>query len=310
MSTKKSNPKRNHHELPELYLRGFCDGSFLWIYERGKTYTPGIKKYKSNPCRRGVVEIAEKDRYASVMSDGTRDFEFYENRLEKIEKTADDILRKIHSQTPITSNEKGIFAAYIQNLYKRTKEREKKISPLLDDKIQKSRQWWNNIALSSALNGKFEIARKYYDVSKYLESDDVKKYLTFESMANHYPILQQTIQSMSWTFYVAASDSYFVTSSAPVAFDPVVGLSVSPLLFPVSKNIALIATHDEGTDLEFKNTSSDETLMINFYTIENAPSVYASKPESWVWEILERRLAMTENQLLARKKLLPSRTDG
>jgi hypothetical protein len=307
MHTKRSNPKRKHHELPELYLRGFCDGSFLWIYERGKPYNPGIKKHKFNPYRCGVVEIAEKDRYARVMPDGTRDFDSYENRLERIEKTADDILRKIRSQSPITSNEKEIFAAYIQNLYKRTKERERKTRGILDE-TQKGSQL-NNIALLFALNGQFGTARKYYDAQKYLESDDGKKTLILESMVTPYPTLHQTIKSMSWTFCVAAGDSYFVTSSAPVAFDPV-GLFVSPLLFPISKNTALIATHDEGTDLEFRNTSSDETLMINFYTIVNAPSVYAHKPESWVWEILEHGLALTENQSLALKKLLPFRTGG
>lgn len=312
MPPKKSNPKRKHHELPELYLRGFCDESlsFLWVYERGKPYTPGIKKHKYNPYRCGVVEIAEKDRYASARPDGTRDFESYENMLEKIEKPANDILYKIRSQKPINSNEKEFFTTYIQNLHKRTKERDKRIRPILDknQKIQ-SRQL-NNYASLFALNGHFKTAKEYYDVAKHLESDDVKKNIYLESMITLYPKLHETIKSMSWKFHVAANDSYFVTSNAPVTFDPV-GLSISPLLFPVSKKIALIATHnDEETDLEFKNASSAETLIINFYTIISATSVYAPKQESWVWEILEHGLAMTENQSFVFGKLFPFRTSG
>ena len=113
---------------------------------------------------------------------------------------------------------------------------------------------------------------------------------------------------MSWTFYVAKNDNYFVTSSAPVVFDPA-GLSISPLLFPVSKNTALIATHNADADLVFINASPDEVLMINFYTIVNAPTVYSPKPESWIWEILEHGIAMTESQSSTLKELLPFRVD-
>ena len=173
MATKKANPKRNHHELPELYLRGFCDGSFLWIYERQKPYAPGIKKHASNPYRCGVIEIAEQDRYARVLPDGRKDFDSYENRLEQIEKTADDILRKICSQTPITLNDKEVFAAYIQNIQKRTKVREKQTLQLID-RIQKSPQR-NSIALSFALHGNFEAARKYLRSSEILRLRGRKK---------------------------------------------------------------------------------------------------------------------------------------
>ena len=278
MSTKKSHYKRNHHELPELYLRGFCDEpSFLWVYERGKTYNLGIqKKHKFNPCKLGVTELGEKDRYAKVNPNGERDFESIENRLQKIEHKADNILRKIRSQEPISLNEKETFAEYTQMIQKRTKAREKTVNRIIE-KIQKSPER-NNIALSLAQSGNFEAARKHYDAQKYLESDNGKRILVLESMVRTYPQLHQILKSMSWIFYVAASESYFVTSSAPVAFDPV-GLSVSSLLFPISRNIALIATHEMKTDLAYLNTSLDETLMINFYTIINAPSVYSPKPE-------------------------------
>ncbi len=304
MSTNKSNPKRNHHELPRLYHQGFCDGesSFFWIFERRKPYNPGIKKHKNNPCRCGVKEIAEQDRFARVMPDGTKDFESVENRLEKLEKPADDILRKICSQTPITSNEKEIFANYIQNLYKRIKDRETGLRRLLD-MTQKSPDW-HNIPLSFALNGQFETARKHYDAQRWLESENGKRFLVLESMVTHHPLLH--LEAMRWTFYVAAGGSYFVTSNAPMAFDPG-GLAISPLLFPISKNVALIARHGDGKDLDFKTTSLDETLMINYYTIVNARKVYSPTSEEWIWKILEEGLAMTVDQSLAFRRLYPFR---
>lgn len=308
MSTKKSRPKRKHHELPKLYLKGFCKDSFLWIYERGRPYSPGKNTHKFNPYIFGVNQIAEKDRYALAKPDGTWDFETYENCLEKIEKKSNNILHKIRSQEPISLNEKEIFTEYILNLFKRTREREKRVSQIINNN-QQTHQLKNTV-LSFALNGQFETARKYSDVQEYLQSDYVEKLILFESMLCLYPNLHQTLKSMSWTFYVATSDSYFVTSSAPVIFDRSFGLSVSPLLFPISKNVALIATHDKGTDLEYINTSSDETLMINFYTIIEAQCAYSPKPESWVWDILNHGLDITENQSLALRKLFPFHASG
>lgn len=304
MSSERPNPKRKHHELPELYLRGFSRDSFLWIYERLKPYAPGKKKGVSNPCRWGVVEIAERDRYARALPDGTMDFDSYENRLERIEKAADGALRKVRSQVPISSNEKETLASYVQNLLKRTTERERRSNELLA-KIQKSPEW-SRIALSLALNGQFETARGFYEAQRYLQSENGRKTLLLESAVTLYPGLHKILTSMVWTFYVAVQHGYFVTSSAPVFIDPV-GLARSPLLFPVSKGIALIAAHKDGPDLRFRRASVEETLMINFCTIVNAPSVYAPKPEVWIWEILEHGLAMTARESAALQRLFPFR---
>jgi hypothetical protein len=43
--------KPKHHELPELYLKGFCEPgtSFVWVFEKGKPFSPGLKRGKNNP---------------------------------------------------------------------------------------------------------------------------------------------------------------------------------------------------------------------------------------------------------------------
>jgi len=127
--------------------------------------------------------------------------------------------------------------------------------------------------------------------------------LISKSMVTLHPIVHQILKSMSWTFYVAASGSYFVTSSTPVVFERSASLLNSSLLFPVSKNIALVATHDDKKDLEYINASSDDTVAINYYTITWASSVFSPKEDSWIWDFLENGTRM--NWLDTLLKLMP-----
>jgi hypothetical protein len=304
MSANKSKP-RNHHRQPELYLRGFCnEPSFLWVYERGKPWIPGKqKRHKFNPCKLGVTELSEKDAYTVVKPDGARDFASIESEHQKIETKTDNVLLKIRSQSSILPNEKDVFAKYMQNMHWRTRKHEEEILPKLDG-IQKDMPW-NDIALQYAQMGEFKLAREHYDAQKYLRSNNGKKFLVSKSMVTLHPTIHQILKSMSWKFYVASSESYFLTSSTPVIFDPV-GLLKSSLLFPISKNIALIATHDGKRDLEYINASSDETLAINYYTITQSSSIYSPKDDYWIWDFLENgtRVNWLENLL----KLMPFQT--
>jgi hypothetical protein len=302
MSTNKSDP-RNHHRQPRLYLQGFCEEPpFLWVYEHGKPYNPGIQKRKFNPYKIGIKKLGEDDAYTTVTPDGKRDSKIYEGRLQKIENSTDNILHKIISQNALDANEKEIFAKYIQNMRWRTKKHQEDIRPALDN-IQENTQW-DNIALSLAENGQFRLAREHYDARKYLKSKSGKKSLILESMVTLHPTVHQILKSMSWKFYVATNGNYFITSNAPVIFDPV-GLLVSSLLFPVSKNIALIATHDGKTDLDYVDASLEETLAINYYTItQYASIIYAPKDDYWIWDFLENR-STTTNWLMTLGKIMP-----
>jgi hypothetical protein len=54
MANKRNNPKRDHHVLPEFYLKGFVikkGEPFIWIYKRGELYNPGQGKITNNPFK-------------------------------------------------------------------------------------------------------------------------------------------------------------------------------------------------------------------------------------------------------------------
>jgi len=309
MTRNKSNPKREHHELPLLYLQGFCEGSFFWIYRRGKPYLPGVQKPKYNPYKAGIREVAKRDRYTLITQAGNKDFEIYEDRLQKEEHKSDDVLGKMHAYKPISNAEKEIFAQYIQLINKRTSEREKAVSPIIDRNLKSIP--WDQVILQLAMSGQFKAARELSEAEEYLKSENSgKKHLLFESMLTQYPLLHKVLMTMKWTFYIAPAGLHFVTSNTPVIFDRTVGLRASPLLFPVSSSFAMIATWNGASDLQYVNASSDETLIINFLTICHALEVYSPKQEKWIWDILDHGLELKEKQLVALRKLFPFRNVG
>ncbi len=305
MTKHKSKPKRNHHELPELYLKSFCEEntSFLWVYRRGRSYSPGLHRINNNPYRFGVrVATRQRDRYAVVTPEGHTDFETYENRLQKEEHGSDHIFHKMRSQMPISHDEKEIFARYIQLMLKRVSTRDKATLAMVSGYVNSVP--WRQIGLQLSVNGQFGTARRLFEAEKYLTSDKAgKRYLLNESMLALYPQLHAELSARKWTFYMAPTGTYFVTSDDPVTYDKVDGLHKSPLIFPISSNLVMVATRNGSTDLQYIKASLDEALTINYLVICYASKVYSPKPDRWVWDILDHGLDLNENQSLALKEL-------
>ncbi|MCL4552499.1 MAG: DUF4238 domain-containing protein [Candidatus Marsarchaeota archaeon] len=96
-----SGSKHAHHELPVLYLRGFCDPntSYLWVYRPERPFHPGAHRKNDNPFRSSLrITAQKKDRYAFVTPDGDRDFETFENLLQKAETRTEVVLSRIRAQ--------------------------------------------------------------------------------------------------------------------------------------------------------------------------------------------------------------------
>jgi hypothetical protein len=118
----KTQPKRNHHVLPELYLKGFvtnADPPFIWVYQRGQLYNPGRGKITNNPYRDSIGKITTRDYYAFPHEDRTKDFETYENFLEKVEKPANSIFARLRSKGEFSWNDKEVFSRYLVQMHRR-----------------------------------------------------------------------------------------------------------------------------------------------------------------------------------------------
>lgn len=309
-----SQPKHNQHRIPIKYLKGFfCERkgkpkeSLIWIYRWDKPWHPGEHSEKDNPCRTGIhITASEKDAYAFVTPQGRTDFNTFEDLLQKKETKADKILEKLRTRQPISNSEKEIFAEYIQDTYKRTSERDRRTRPL-SDKVVTSFPW-NSISLQFAMQGDFGNAKRLFEMQKYFESDDGEKWLLNASRVETYPELHAKLVGMKWVFYVAPTETFFVTSNSPVIYERF-DARHSMLIFPIASNIALLAKSNSSTDLRYVDASSDETFAINFMFIRitsggSSPEIYAAKAERWVWQIFNHNLGLDENQERAWRQLI------
>ncbi len=281
-----NNPKRNHHYVPRLYLKGFADktdSSFIWVYERGRSYNPGHKPGKHNPYRRSLrLAGAEQDFYAYQTRAGSTDFDTYENLLEQLEKPANQVLAKIRSRQTITKKEKQVFAAYISMLIKRVpryRDRADEQWPEIVDEFESSAQILqqldqheakltsndtNQIARIQQLRAQYQRLMLEYRAG--IPMDIVLA--TIIQMGQ----LPQVLYGMKWQFLVAPSGFDYVTSDNPVFYFEQIGLAkeYSELTFPISSEIALATSWSKDVQEGFFPALPLAVMEINQRTISAA----------------------------------------
>jgi len=275
--------KQNQHELPEKYLRGFCQPStsFLWVFREGMPYSVGLKRSKNNPFRSGIHRTAsEVNRYAGRTMNGEFKVEHWENQLQKRENAADPILDKIRSKTPISLSEKKAFADYLMLMWLRVGKRwvhaESRAGKHVDSVGLEA------LARQLAFSGQFGLAREAYDAEAFLKSDDGARLLVLESMMKRMQQCESAVIQMGWSFMVAVSPSFFITSDAPFIFDEALGLQKSFFQFPISSEVMLVGDYGQS-DVGFVDASDDEVLKLNTITMKLAmKEVYASSDAKWI----------------------------
>jgi len=275
--------KPKHHELPELYLKGFCGPatSFVWVFEKGKSFSPGLRRGKNNPYRGGLhVTALRKDAYGVRGDDGRIHYE-YETKLQQKEMLADAVLVKVRNQEPITASEKETLARYIGLMMRRLSKRDEQARPRMAEILANSEM--HRVAQELAYAGNFGKARELVEVMERLQSRDGTTGLLRESMLMEFDKVHGAIIGMPWRFLVAAPGRYFVTTDTPVVFDTYQGLRNSPLLFPISSSVMLDASRFNKQDLVYEQGSRDETRKVNAMVISQAAkTIYAPQPERWV----------------------------
>jgi len=210
----KHGPKLRHHVLPRLYLKGFTERNsdkFLWVYERGRIYLPasgkhpGSGKGKFNPYKDSITSAgAERGAYYACKNDsGVTDYETYENILEKLEKPADPVLRKIRARQPLTTEDKRIFTSYILLMHRRGPQRNEEMAPqfwpkVVDDLSEQFERW----SLASTHHRAGEVNREaqaMLDSRRSEMPDDIR----LDSMVGPEGLVHQALFQMTWQFLVA-----------------------------------------------------------------------------------------------------------
>jgi hypothetical protein len=269
----------NNHELPKLYMRGFCKPgtAFVWVFERNKPFLPGKKRGANNPYLRGINKVALRpDGYAVRRPDGKTSYEA-EGELHDKETQADAAIRKVRAFGTISASEKETLARYTGLTLRRVTSRDEKLSPMLDNLLSASPLRGMGQELAEA--GRFGEAWAALDTLDYLKSRDGKNWLLRLSMLQDFDLFHTVIVNMPWNLIKAAPSSYFVTTDNPVVFDK---LSCA-LVFPLSHNVILHASATLERDLEYRVASPSETRLLNSIIIQSAKrEIYSPQGDEWV----------------------------
>lgn len=223
-------PKRKHHVIPRLYLKGFVinpSEPFIWVYKRGEGYNPGSGKFTNNPFKNSINSAgSEKDYYANPDQPGRKGFEEFENELEALEKPANGILEKIRAGQGITGEEKNTFATYIIHLSRRVSAGRKL-----------SNSMWPNIA------EEYEPPDKLYQLKGWPKTPEMRLRLkaevkTITEKAGHAiqmhrgsvlavpeSLMTEALKLMSWHIFKTPAGHAFLTGDNPVFYDQGFGLN-------------------------------------------------------------------------------------
>ena len=286
----------DHHELPKYYLRGFCtpstSTSFLWIFERNRSFLPGKKHGVNNPCQRGIRQTGlRKDAYAVRNPNGKVNYE-YERQLQQKERIADAAIDKVRKCEAIETCEKDILAGYIGLTWRRISSHDKLVRPLVEKQVTNPSLL--KMVQNLAYSGEFGKAYKLQDALEQVQSEEGKNEISRMIMLLDFNKIHSGMMRMRWEFITATPSCYFITTDNPVVFDCHSGLSTSQLLFPISQTVMLVASHHEGTDLSYRQASLSETRKLNAILIRFAEcKVYSPYPDEWIHKNMAEGFAFT-----------------
>lgn len=295
MAANQNKPKRNHHILPELYLKGFVikkDEPFIWVYKRGEEYNPGQGKISNNPYKESIGGIYERDFYAEPQKTKGEDFEIFENELEQLEKPCDLIFQKLRSRQMINSAEKHQFSIYIEMMRRRVRAGREMIRRLLP---QHSVEYEPSKKLFQRLNwpNTYETREYLKEFSKGMvqqEGFDIRMHNRTSTAAPD-SLLIEVLEKMTWNFYIAPDGYSFFTGDNPVFISDEFGLrkNVSELSFPISTDIVLVASWNKMLKEGLAETKPQFVKEINRRTASKASrEIYFSKNPNWVLTVLNK----------------------
>lgn len=299
--------KLNHHYLPKFYLKGFVsesDISGIWEYQRGRTYRPGrTNRVKYNPALVSLQTAgASMGEYAYARSDGTVDYNTYEDALERLEKPADAVFNRIRNLQPIFASDREILVAYMVMMMKRVPARKGVINeqfpPVLEEQWRKItaeieqeyiRTDPTDESAIKLIAAKFKACQRI--IEEYRQNGMPPEMALKTMVDGPMPRVMDAIGSMIWQFVVAPDNGGFVTGDNPVhTFKGGVGLNkpYSEIVFPISSRVALLGTFRDVATGFFP--ASDQLLKeINRRVVANSTTyVYSSRKEPWIIKVMDK----------------------
>ena len=291
-----ANPKRNHHVVPALYLKGFVEKPgepFIWMYTKGRCYSPGKHTQKNCPAYTSIrIAGVERDFYTDSQPGVPPDSETYENLLERLEKPADAIFQKIRSHQNITQDDKLIFSKYIVQMMKRTEETRSWVEDHMPKYLA---AYYDDPNLTEMIEGN-DVNEKRSKLIAILDRMKADPNMSRGTHLRTLTLIEQAqsikaINQMTWCFWVASGDQAFLTGDNPVFIFKQLGLAKpeSELNFPISSNVALWGSNRRDLRSGYFPAEARLVKEFNRRTAKNATRhVYASCCEEWILNLLNK----------------------
>jgi Protein of unknown function (DUF4238) len=304
--------KHVHHFTPKKYLRGFTvpgEKSLIWEYARnGPSFSPGMRRGKSNPARVSVEKQAgaERDGYACPKPDGTIDYNTYEDRLATIENKYDLTFDKLRNRKMITAHDNQQFASYIALMTRRVPARRANARELWPAVVQdfESKQLPELLshlgrliaAADPAEKERIEVPCKQREIAlttiEEYKRSVMPRAIELETLVgSEMARVCRAITAMRWQFFEAPNGKIFLTSDNPVHwFRGGVGLRMpySELVFPISSKLALVASYRDVLE-GFVAVNGQAVNEINRRVASQAMYyAYGSSATRWALDLLKK----------------------
>lgn len=267
-----------NHFVPQFYLHGFTSGKTIWAHDKLKKCS-----FPSQP-----KSIANE---TAMYSDELENY-----FTSQVEQPAEDAIRKIRMQQPLSSGDKNALAKYMAALWKRgPKGRNRVIDRLPEVASSVQKDLYDQIDALSIIEPK---GHEWADAKKAQVTEIIQRNVDQNStelwqkllFSEETPKIIEAIESMNWQFLVADGHSY-LTSDNPLFFfsEEGIGPSHAEVTIPFSSNVALWMNRDPSPRPLYAPATAKYVKEINRRTVHNASRfAYSATNEPWMLNFLCR----------------------
>ncbi len=285
----KQRPARRQHLIPQFYLKGFAalgHTDKIWVYRFRHT---GAEASTSSPVPtlEKLENICfERDRFALTTLSGRADFDSVEKALARHEGQANPVIRKLRHREAISLAEKGVLAAYMSQLHRRSRRTGSRRGDLARQAARGMN--WHSIAQNAADAGEFSRALDVIRNQGRYEDEAAGR---IRALGTVLPLenVNAHLCAMRWRILCAPEQDFFLTSDTPILLGEGLGLKhpQASVVLPLSSSVALLVSWSSGQDLAFEQATSDFVHVINIFLIRQAHfEVYARADAQWIPDAL------------------------
>jgi hypothetical protein len=264
------------HYIPRFYLKGFVtseDSDFLIAF----------KKDEKRSITVSTANIA--------LENGLYSKEMEQYLANEIEEPANKVIRKIIESQVIGSEDKLTLSKYLMVTWKRVPQHKNWVSeryPELSETIFRSidEQLQTHGKNHPEKNNLVEKRRKEFREIRETKKGELIQDVWHDNIPpNRTPRSVDALSHMTWKFYIAQYDKYFITSDNPLFFFQSIGIGnqESELSFPITKKIALWASWRTDIREGYYPARSIIVDEINHRTISiSANFIFSPRFDNWI----------------------------